>query len=148
MPAPIPIAVFDFELEDMSAAGSANGVAAADAAYLADVTEGVRELLARSGRFHVIDAAGDHADRKHTLRDCGGCDASLAKELGADQSLVGVVRRVSRTEYTVRFQLRDVRTGALVSQGDSGLRMGADYSWTRGAVRLVRDRLLESQPLQ
>ena len=26
-----------------------------------------------------------------------------------------------------------------------GLRMGADYSWKRGAVRLVSDRLIEGQ---
>lgn len=30
-----------------------------------------------------------------------------------------------------------------MSRGDSGLRMGADYSWKRGAVRLVSDRLLD-----
>jgi len=55
------------------------------------------------------------------------------------------VRRVSRTEYTIGFQVRDARIGAVVSRGDSGLRMGADYSWKRGAVRLVSDRLIESQ---
>jgi hypothetical protein len=147
-PAPIQIAVFDFELEDMSAAGSPNGVAAPDAADLADVTKGVRELFAQSGRYHVVEAGTANADaaRKHDLRDCDGCDAGIAKDLGADQSLVGVVRRVSRTEYVVRFQIRDSRTGAVVSKGDSGLRMGANYSWSRGAVRLVRDRVLDGQP--
>jgi Protein of unknown function (DUF2380) len=146
--APIQIAVFDFELEDMSAAGSADSVAAPDAGYLADVTKGVRDLFAQSGRYHVVEAGTANADtvRKHDLRDCDGCDAGIAKELGADQSLVGVVRRISRTEYLVRFQIRDSRTGAVISNGDSGLRMGANYSWSRGAVRLVRDRVLDSQP--
>jgi hypothetical protein len=146
-PAPIQIAVFDFELEDMSAAGSADSVAAPDASYLADVTKGVRDLFAQSGRYHVVEAGTANADtvRNHDLRDCGGCDAGIAKELGADQSLVGVVRRISRTEYLVRFQIRDSRTGAVISNGDSGLRMGANYSWSRGAMRLVRDRVLDSQ---
>ena len=149
-PALIRIAVFDFELEDMSAAGSTGSVAAPDAGYLADVTKGVRELFAQSGRYRVIEADGANADavKRHDLRDCDGCDAGLAKGLGADASLVGVVRRVSRTEYVVRFQIRDSRTGAIVSKGDSGLRMGANYSWSRGAVRLVRDRVLDSQPQQ
>ena len=31
---------------------------------------------------------------------------------------------------------------------DSGLRMGADYSWSRGARRLVKDRLLEKRAAQ
>jgi Protein of unknown function (DUF2380) len=150
VPAPIQIAVFDFELEDRSAAGSAGNLAAPDAAYLADVTKGVRELFAQSGRYHVIEAESADAEalKKHDLRDCDGCDAPIAKGLGGDQSLVGVVRRISRTEYTIRFEIRDSKTGAVVSKGDSGLRMGANYSWSRGAVRLVRDRVLDTQPQQ
>jgi len=145
--APIGVAVFDFELEDTSAGASLPGEAASDVANLADATSGVRELLAQSGRYHVVDVGSANAEavKAHALHDCGGCDAEIAMQLGADQSLVGVVRRVSRTEYTVRFQLRDSRTRAVVSEGDSGLRMGANYSWKRGAVRLISDRLLESR---
>jgi len=51
-------------------------------------------------------------------------------------------------EYTVRFQIRDARTGAVVSNEESGLRMGADYSWSRGAAELVKDRLLASAAQQ
>ena len=146
-PAPIKLAVFDFELEDTSAgASAAGGTASDDAAQLTDVTNQVRRLFAQSGRYEVIDVVGADADavRAHKLRDCGGCDASIALKAGAAQSLVGVVRRISRTEYTLRFQIRDARTGAIASEGDSGLRMGANYSWSRGAVRLISDRLLRS----
>lgn len=140
----IALAVFDFELDDNTAAPAA-GPAASDASYLAEVTGGVRELLGQSGRYRMVDVSGARDDvvASHGLRDCGGCDATVAGKLGADQSLIGVVRRVSRTEYTVGFQVRDARTGAVVARGDSGLRMGADYSWKRGAVRLVGDRLLD-----
>ncbi|MES5486399.1 DUF2380 domain-containing protein [Bradyrhizobium sp. INPA03-11B] len=142
--APIGLAVFEFELEDTSAT-PASGLAGSDAAYLADVTSGVRDRLAQSGRYRLVDTTGATAQpvKARVLRDCNGCEAAIAKELGADQSLIGVIRRVSRTEYTVGFQVRDARSGAVVSRGDSGLRMGADYSWTRGAVHLVGDRLLE-----
>ncbi|OKO67329.1 DUF3280 domain-containing protein [Bradyrhizobium sp. NAS96.2] len=142
--APIGLAVFEFELEDTSAT-PASGLAGSDAAYLADVTSGVRDRLAQSGRYRLVDTTGATAEpvKAHALRDCNGCEAAIAKELGADQSLIGVIRRVSRTEYTVGFQVRDARSGEVVSRGDSGLRMGADYSWTRGAVHLVSDRLLE-----
>jgi hypothetical protein len=148
-PAPIGVVVFDFELEDTSAAAAATSVAVADAATLADVTTGVRELLAQSGRYHVVDVSGTSEDaaKKHALRDCGGCEAPIARQLGADQSLIGVVRRVSRTEYTIGLQIRDTRTGAVVSRGDSGLRMGADYSWRRGAEHLIRDQMLAGSNL-
>lgn len=142
-PAPIALAVFDFELEDTTAA-SAGASAASDASHLAEVTGSVREALGQSGRYRIVDIGGEAATAG-ALRDCGGCEAPIAQKLGADQSLIGVVRRVSRTEYTLGFQLRDARTGAVLARGDSGLRMGADYSWKRGAVRLVSDRLIESR---
>lgn len=142
--APIPLAIFDFELEDFSAAA---GTDSADAAHLANVNETVRQLFAQSGRYKLIDVSSADAAvvRDHALRDCNGCDADIALKLGAEQSLVGVVSRISRTEYVVKFQLRDARTGAVVASGDSGLRMGADYSWSRGAARLLQDRLLDNQ---
>ncbi|MCK1419260.1 DUF2380 domain-containing protein [Bradyrhizobium sp. 180] len=141
-PAPVALAVFDFELEDMTAASAI--VSASDASYLAEVSAAVREALGHSGRYRIVDVGGGTA-RTGALRDCGGCEAAIAQKLGADLSLIGVVRRVSRTEYTLGFQVRDAKTGAVVARGDSGLRLGADYSWKRGAVRLVSDRLIESQ---
>ncbi|TWI08609.1 DUF3280 domain-containing protein [Bradyrhizobium daqingense] len=140
--APVALAVFDFELEDVTAA-SAGASAASDASHLAEVTGGVREALGQSGHYRIVDV-GEAAAKAGALRDCGGCEAVIAQKLGADQSLIGVVRRVSRTEYTIGFQLRDARTGMVLARGDSGLRLGADYSWKRGAVRLVQERLIES----
>ena len=63
--------------------------------------------------------------KSRSLRDCNGCEAAIALKLGADQSFVGVVRRISRTEYTLRFQIRDAHTGALVIARQSDLRIGA-----------------------
>jgi hypothetical protein len=148
--APIKLAIFDFELEDFSPSASSAGVTSADATHLANVTEAVRQLFAQSERYRVIDVGSVDATAvtTHRLRDCNGCDADIALKLGAQQSLVGVVSRISRTEYVVKFQVRDTRTGTVVATGDSGLRMGADYSWSRGAARLVKDQLLERRPAQ
>lgn len=139
------LAMFDFELDDFSAGASPSGPTPADAVQLTNVTKTVRQLLAQSGRYRLIDvtAADAAAAREHTLRQCDGCDAAISLKLGAEQSFLGVVSRVSRTEYTVRFQIRDARTSAVLADGDSGLRMGADYSWGRGAARLVEDHLLQ-----
>jgi hypothetical protein len=145
-PQQIKLAVFDFELEDASAGASLTGEAPSDGAQMAAVTNDVRQLLAQSERYRLVAVDdADGAAKTHMLHDCGGCDTAIALRLGAEQSLVGVVRRVSRTEYTVSFQIRDTRTGAVLAAADSGLRLGADYSWSRGAVRLIKDRLLEKQ---
>jgi hypothetical protein len=143
--APVNLAVFDFELEDESAATSQ---VPSDAKELANTTEAIRQLLGQSGRYRVVTIGGSDAAKTPLLHDCAGCDAGIAQKLGADQSFVGVVRRISRTEYTIRFQLRDAQAGTVLAAGNTGLRMGANYSWSRGAVRLVRDRLLDAQPRQ
>jgi hypothetical protein len=147
-PAPIKLAIFDFEFEDFTDRSA--GETPSDTEQLRRVTDEVRQLLAQSGRYSLIDvgSADAVAAKAHTLRECNGCDADIALKLGAEQSFVGVVKRISRTEYTIRFQIRDATTGTVVSTEDSGLRMGADYSWNRGAARLIKDRLLESQPRQ
>lgn len=144
---PIKLATFDFELEDVSAGASPGSQVPSDTEALTRVTDEVRQLLAHSGRYQLVDVgpADAAAAKAHTLRDCDGCDAAIALKLGAQQSFVGVVRRISRTEYIVRFQIRDARTGVLVCDENSDLRMGADYSWSRGATRLIRDRLLDIQ---
>ena len=149
-PAPVKLAVFEFELEDYSAGAASTGETPADAKVLAGVTSDVRNLLAQSGRYRLVDvaAADAGAATARRLHECDGCDAPIALKLGAEQSFVGVVKRISRMEYTVRFQIRDAHTGAVVSNGESGLRMGADYSWSRGAAELVKDRLLASAAQQ
>ena len=146
MAGPVKIAVFTFELDDFSPALSTGEENPADAARLASVTEDVRKALAQSGRYELVavDGADAPAAKTRSLRDCNGCEAPLALQLGAEQSFVGVVKRISRAEYQVRFQLRDAKTGTIIAEADSGLRMGAMDSWNRGALRLVKDRLLKN----
>jgi hypothetical protein len=138
--APVKLAVFPFELDDFSAAISTGNLDPADTAELARVTEDVRKLLQESGRYDLVAAS---ATEVKSLRDCNGCDAPLAMQLGAQQSFVGVVKQISRAEYQVHFQLRDAASGALIAEADTGLRMGAMDSWNRGALRLIKDRLLK-----
>lgn len=145
-PAPIRLAVFDFELDDASAGASLTD--AADLAQLRMVTSEVRRLIGESRRFRLVDVSGADAEAvtRHALLQCDGCDAAVASKLDAEQSLVGIVTRISRMEYLVAYRLRDARTGAVIATEQTGLRMGADYAWTRGAAALIRDRLLKDQP--
>jgi len=145
-PSPIKIAVFDFELDDFSGAAGIAGDNSADLAHLDRATSEVRRLIAQSGRYDLVDVAGAEGDgvKSRSLRQCNGCEAAIALKLGADQSFVGVVRRISRTEYAVQFQIRDARTGAIILARQSDLRIGADYSWNRGAAALISSSLLRN----
>ncbi|WP_102843955.1 DUF3280 domain-containing protein [Methylocella silvestris] len=143
-PAPIAIAVFDFELDDFSGGAGIAGDHAADLGYLDQATSAARKLIAESGRYRLVNVAGADSEeaKARALHLCNGCEAMLAQKLGADQSFVGIVTRITRTDYVVRFQIRDAHTGAVVLARTSDLRIGADYSWSRGAAALVRDKLL------
>jgi hypothetical protein len=148
--APVKIAVFDFELEDFSGGAGIIPESDQDREQLRLAAETARRMLTESGRYSLVDVS--HADAPEvtagTLHKCDGCDVPIARKLGADQSLVGTVNRVSRMEYGVTFRLRDARTGALISVERTDLRMGANYSWDRGAAWLIKNRLLEKQAQQ
>jgi Protein of unknown function (DUF2380) len=144
-PPPIKMAVFPFELEDFSAGAAYVPPDDIDREQLRLSTEEARRLIAASGRYHLVDvsAVNDPAAKAGKLRDCDGCDARIAASLDADQSMIGIVTRITRMEYAVTFKLRDARSGAIVAVEQTDLRMGANVAWSRGARWLIENRLLE-----
>jgi len=144
-PSPVKMAVFPFELEDASAAAAYIPPDDIDREQLRLSTEEARRLIAASGRYQLVDvsAVNDEAARAGKLRDCAGCEARIAAGLGADQSMVGIVTRITRMEYAVTYKIRDARSGALVEVKQTDLRMGANVAWSRGARWLIENRLLE-----
>jgi hypothetical protein len=112
-------------------------------------TEAARRLLIDSGRYSLVDVSRAAAPdaTAHSLHKCGGCDATIARDLGADQSVVGIVTRITRTDYAVTFKIRDARTGAPIAVEQTDL-IGANYSRDRGVAWLIKNRLLEKQAQQ
>jgi len=144
--APVKIAVFDFELDDFSAVGSLTGGFQNEQDSLKLASAETRQLLAQSGRYTLVETetADAEALKSHRLRFCKGCEAAIAKDLGAEQSMLCLIKRISKLDYTVIFQIRDAQTGSIISTLQSELRLGADYSWSRGAAWLVKNRVLEN----
>ena len=143
-PSPTKIAVFPFELEDFSAGAAYVPPDDIDREQLRLSTEEARRLIAASGRYQLVDvdAVNNEAAKAGKLRDCDGCEARIAAGLGADQSMIGIVSRITRMEYAVTYKLRDARSGAIVTVGQTDLRMGANVAWSRGARWLIENRLL------
>jgi hypothetical protein len=141
----VKIAVFDFELDDRSAAGGMIGADAIDAENLKKATEQARQSLAASGRYTLVEtgAVAGQPISAGGIQACNGCEAAFARKLGADQSLYGVFARVSRTEYTLQIIVRDARTGAILSNAFSGLRMGANYAWPRAVTSMLDNNILQ-----
>jgi Protein of unknown function (DUF2380) len=144
-PAPIKLAVFPFELEDFSAAAVYHPLDDIDREQLRLSTEEARRLIAESGRYTLVDLGivNDEAAKAGKLHDCDGCDVKIAAGVHADQSMIGIVTRISRTDCAVTYKIRDVRSGALVDVEQTDLRAGANSAWSRGARWLIQRRLLE-----
>jgi hypothetical protein len=144
-PSPVKMAVFPFELEDFSAAAAYVPPDDIDREQLRLSTEEARRLIAASGRFQLVDvsAVSEEAAKAGKLRDCDGCEARIAAGVDADQSMIGIVTRITRMEYAVTYKIRDARSGALVDVKQTDLRMGANVAWSRGARWLIENRLLE-----
>jgi Protein of unknown function (DUF2380) len=87
------------------------------------------------GRYSFVDVSrADAPDATaHSLHKCDGCDAAIALQLGANQSLVGIVTRIT-TDYAVTFKIRGARTGAPIAVEQTDLRIGANYSWNCGSA--------------
>jgi hypothetical protein len=144
---PVKIAVFDFELEDVSAAGAASMAdSAADSTRMHAVTEEARRVLAQSGRFSIVDTNGVGAQpvKDRTLRTCDGCDAPIALKLGAERSLIGVVTRVAKTEYYVSLKFTDTGTGKVLDE-QSAFFTGADDAWASGVRMLLKHGILADE---
>jgi hypothetical protein len=144
-PAPIKIAVFDFELEDVSPAASQPGASGDSAAIMQKVSDGARRLLAQSGRYTLVDVSKSDAKPviEKTLRDCDGCEAGIASQLGADQAMVGVIHRATMTDYYVLIQISDCRTGKVINQQAVNFAGAAD-GWASGVGMVIRHTVLVS----
>jgi len=137
------VAVFDFEFVDTSLEGAANGPRADEQARLAWSGEELRRRLANSGQIDVVDIAPVAARaRASNLQACGGCDADLARELGARFAVTGWVQKVSNLILNMNVSVRDAETGQVISGKSVDMRGNTRESWSRALGWLVGDYLL------
>jgi hypothetical protein len=142
-PPVVKLAVFDFELEDVSPAASLLGQTTSNEASMEKVSSEARRMLAESGRFIVVDVSKTDAEpvKAKSLRNCDGCEAGIALQAGAEQALIGVVRRVTQTDYYVQVQIRDAQTGKVLDQQDANFAGGPD-GWASGVRMLLKHQVL------
>jgi hypothetical protein len=137
------IAVFDFELIDTSLDGQMRGPNPEEKARLERLAPALRAKLAASDRYVVVNTASvaDRA-RAQNLQACGGCDATLAREAGADVALTGTVQKVSNLILNLNIYLRDAKDDRLMQAMSADFRGNTDESWSRALDWLIRNRLL------
>jgi len=142
-PLPVKIAVFPFELEDLSPSAALLGKTSNPAATMEKVSAAARQELAESGRYAVIDGSNVAAKpvTEKSLRNCDGCEAGIAAQLGAQQALIGVVSKVTQTDYYVIIRIRDAQTGKILAQEEANF-AGDEQGWASGVRMLIRHQVL------
>jgi hypothetical protein len=142
-PAVVKLAVFEFELDDVSPAAALLGQTTSNEAAMEKVSGEARRMLAESGRYDLVDVSNIDAEpvRAKSLRNCDGCEADIAFQAGAEQALIGVVRRVTQTDYYVVVQVRDAQTGKVLNQQDANFAGGPD-GWASGVRMLLKHQVL------
>jgi hypothetical protein len=144
---PSKLAVFDFEMMDTSLEGQINGPRLDEQQRLLRAGDQLRKELGESGKFRIIDIAPVNAAAHQShLQACGGCDVKLAKQIGADIAVTGVVQKVSNLILNVNVYMRDTGTGRLVRGASVDTRGNTDESWSRAVHYLVQERLLAINP--
>ncbi len=142
--APMKIAVFDFELDDHSAGGGIIPEDDIDRANLKQSTQEAKRELSANSRYKIVDTSGVAAEiaARNGVLNCNSCEVEIARRLGADEALIGVITRVNRTEYTLFMRVKNTSTGAETATGFTGLRLGANYAWARGVTWLMTNQML------
>jgi Protein of unknown function (DUF2380) len=137
---PVKVAVFEFELDDLSPSAALLNKATSAPATMDKATALARQELAQSGHYSVIDASRvDMSGR--SLLNCDGCEVSSALSLGADQSLVGAVIVATATDYYVVIQIRDVRSGKILDRQEANF-AGSEEGWPSGVRMLMKHQVL------
>lgn len=143
--APAKLAVFSFELIDSSIEGEIEGQSQDDLRRLDMIEEELKRLLSASGRYSIIetDTAAEAIQAAGYLHGCRGCEAKIAKELGADQALIGWVQKVSNLILNLNVGIRDAENERKLFAASVDIRGNTDESWRHGIRYLVKRRMFK-----
>ena len=137
------IAVFDFELIDTSLDGETYGTRPDEKERLKKLGDQLRQALAKSGQYEVVDIGPVEADAHGAnLQACGGCDGTLAQKVGADLSITGTVQKVSNLILNMNIYIRDISSQKLIASRSADFRSNTDESWSRTLNYLIKNYLL------
>jgi hypothetical protein len=150
---PVPTAIFPFGLINTSPAATRPD----ENARIILLNSQLRDALVHSGCCAPVDLSSVAARAKDLdMAFCNGCEADLAREVGADISVTGWVQKVSELILNINVVVRRIKTGdsvvtgngtagngtaGSIAAGSVDIRGNTDESWSRGLAYLVRNRL-------
>ncbi|MGJ0506628.1 MAG: DUF3280 domain-containing protein [Methylocystis sp.] len=135
--------LLDFEIIDTS--GEPVDQRADHARRLLDARNAIAAGLAARGTYEIAERAPIQAEideilRKTYFRTCNGCEIALARKVGADLVMTGVVNKVSTLILSMGVSIARVSSGELVYHQGFDFRGDNDASWAR-ATKFFTERI-------
>jgi hypothetical protein len=120
------------------------GLAAEHEARIRMASDTLRDALARTGLYEVVDRAPartmiDTLSTVQYLHKCNGCEIDIALELDAEQVLVAWVHRVSNLILSLTYEIREVPDGTPIRRKAFDFRGDNDQGWSRAVTYMVKD---------
>lgn len=143
MAQPLKAAVLGFELLDTSEEGQLTGTRPDETKRVALASAELKRLLDASGQITEVDLAPQAAaiEKSSPLFKCNGCEEDIARDLGADVSISGLVQKTSNLILSFKVEVKDVKSGKMLRGGQVDIRGNTDDTWLRGVRFLVKNRL-------
>ena len=141
---PVPVAVFEVQFVN----GSLEQTTPAETERLRALTQQLRDALAASGRYKVVDLAPVQAalDKEPDLLRCNGCQLPLAVKVGGRQAAIAWVHKVSNVVLDMNVEIQDATTGADIVSGRVELKGNSDEVWQHGLRYLLENKILVDRP--
>jgi hypothetical protein len=136
---PRATAIFPVELWDTSG----EGVKPGQAERLKLATDKLTELLEKTGRYRSVDLASFAARIAATepRYNCNGCWLGVARDAGAELTVLAVVHKVSTLISSVDLYVADVASGEYIAHVDAQFRGDDDRAYVRAFEFLINERL-------
>jgi hypothetical protein len=136
-------AIFPVELDDLSLEGELSGRRADETRRLQLATDELRRLAAGEAGYEVLDLSAIQQDiaQAAPLYKCNGCEADLARRVGAQVAITGVVRKVSTLILNMFVTVRDTESGNVTKVYHVAIKGNTDETWLRGIRWLVANGL-------
>lgn len=111
-------------------------------------TDELRRTLADKGGIASVDLGpqAEEIRKQAPLYKCNGCEADIAKALGADLAVTLVAQKGSMQVYNLRVTIADIASGKVVRQGQVVISANTDDDWAHAARSIVKNHLL-AEPL-
>ena len=108
------------------------------------------KLIEDAGIYEVIDLDEHRSDirRAAPFDRCDGCEVEFGERVGAEVTLLGVVRKASELMINIAIYERDVRSKELKKSMLVSVLQNDDTGWLRAVRHMVKNRLVANPQAQ